>query len=223
MIRPSSLPTTSQGWAALAHTATQLETTIAPEELLIVRDAEGRHLRSVGPPPGMRARLGAVLLLLFPQGGDLCLPLTVRSEHLPHHSGEVSLPGGATDPGDSGPTATALRECEEEIGVPQGGLAIWGEFAPIYILPSNFQVTPVVAYSQIAPQLYVNPYEVSDIILVTLRDLLDPAMVLTERRTLRGMVVDVPYFAIGQQKVWGATALVLSEFTARMRRVLADG
>lgn len=206
-------------WAQAARLASQTELDVPLDELLLVRDLNGRRFRAAGPPEGVTARIGAVLLLLYPDGDDLRLPLTVRSELLPNHRGEISLPGGATDPIDTGPVATALRECWEEIGVAPNELDVWGTLSPIYIMPSNFQITPVVAFSPVVPQMEVNPFEVGAVISVTLRELLDPATVVVERWTLRGVEVDVPFFAIAGHKVWGATALVLSEFVARVRQV----
>lgn len=217
----TTAPTTAAAWRAIAKQAVQLDIIVPTAELLLVRAANGRRFRPSGPPAGKSARLGAVLLLLYPVAGGLCLPLTIRSELLVNHRGEVSLPGGATDPEDTGPIATALRECEEEIGVAASGLEVWGVLEPVYIQPSNFQITPVVAYSTVVPALHVNPAEVSGVITVSLRDLIDPATIRVERRLLHGHEVDVPFFAIEQQKVWGATALVLSEFVARVRAVLA--
>jgi 8-oxo-dGTP pyrophosphatase MutT (NUDIX family) len=195
---------------------------VPPEQLLLVRDLEGRFVRRTAPPEGVTARPGAVLILLYPDGADLRLPLTVRSDRLPSHRGEVSLPGGATDPQDDGPAATALRECWEEIGVAPESIDIWGMLAPIYIPPSNFRITPVVGYSARAPSLIPNDDEVSAVLTVTLRELLDPARVVVERWTLRGADVQVPFFAIAGHKVWGATALILSEFVARLRRSMRE-
>jgi 8-oxo-dGTP pyrophosphatase MutT (NUDIX family) len=159
-----------------------------------------------------------VLALLYPDGADLRLPLTVRSDRLPSHRGEVSLPGGAIDPGEDGPIAAALRECHEELGVDPVGIEVWGTLSSFYIPPSNFRITPVVGFHEHTPALRPNGDEVSAVITVTLRELLDPATIVVERWTLRGMEVDVPFFAIDGHKVWGATAIVLSEFAARMRR-----
>jgi 8-oxo-dGTP pyrophosphatase MutT (NUDIX family) len=211
-------PTESASWTALARAALAPGPPVALEQLLLVRDLEGRLARRSDPPEGTAPRLGAVLILLYPDGPDLRLPLTVRSDKLPHHRGEVSLPGGALDPEDDGPVAAALRECDEEIGVERASVAVWGMLTPIYIPPSNFRITPVVGFSEAAPLLNPNSDEVSDVITVTLRELLDPATVVTERWMLRGAEVNVPFFAIAGHKVWGATAMILSEFAARMRR-----
>jgi 8-oxo-dGTP pyrophosphatase MutT (NUDIX family) len=207
-----------EAWAVLARAALEPGPAILQEQLLLVRDLEGRFVRSMEPPEGITARPGAVLILLYPDGADLRLPLTVRSDRLPNHRGEVSLPGGATDPQDDSPAATALRECWEEMGVAPGSVDVWGSLASIYIPPSNFRITPVVGYSVRPPALKPNDDEVSAVLTVTLRELLDPARVVVERWTLRGVDVQVPFFAIAGHKVWGATALILSEFVARLRR-----
>jgi 8-oxo-dGTP pyrophosphatase MutT (NUDIX family) len=208
-------------WSALARSALQPGPPIPFDDLLLVRDLEGRYARRFDPPDGVVPRLGAVLVLLYPDGADLRLPLTVRSDQLPSHRGEVSLPGGAIDPDDDGPVGAALRECHEELGVDPASVAVWGMLSPFYIPPSNFRITPVVGFCDREPALHPNGDEVSAVITVTLRELLDPATVKIERWTLRGIDVNVPFFAIDGHKVWGATAIVLSELVARIRR--ADG
>jgi 8-oxo-dGTP pyrophosphatase MutT (NUDIX family) len=205
--------------AAMVRAALDPGPPVSFDDLLLVRDLEGRFARRFEPPEGVVPRLGAVLVLLYPDGDDLRLPLTVRSDRLPSHRGEVSLPGGAIDPGEAGPVAAALRECSEELGVDPAGTAVWGSLSPFYIPPSNFRITPVVGFRPQPPELLPNGDEVSAVITVTLRELLDPATVAVERWTLRGMEVDVPFFAIDGHKVWGATAIVLSELVARIRRL----
>ncbi|MDQ2996118.1 MAG: CoA pyrophosphatase [Chloroflexota bacterium] len=208
-------------WVRLAQAALVPGTAILPEQLLLVRDLAGNLARQLDPPAGVIPRQAAVLLLLYPDAGDLRLPLTVRSDRLPSHRGEVSLPGGAIDPDDDGPISAALREAHEELGVPPTAVTVWGTLSPLYISPSNFQITPVVGMIDPAPVLRPNDAEVSAVITVTVRELLDPALVIEEQWTLRGAEVRVPFFAIAGHKVWGATAIVLSEFVARMRRVRA--
>ncbi|HJZ46877.1 MAG TPA: CoA pyrophosphatase [Roseiflexaceae bacterium] len=208
-------------WARLARAALRPGPAIPLDELLLVRDLTGRFTRGFEPPTGVVPRLGAVLLLLYPDGDDLRLPLTVRSERLPSHRGEVSLPGGALEPGEDGPVSAALRECHEELGVEPESVVVWGTLSSLYIPPSNFRITPVVGFSADIPALRPNDSEVSAVLTVTLGELLDPALVVEEQWTLRGAEVRVPFFAIGGHKVWGATAVVLSEFVARMRRARA--
>jgi 8-oxo-dGTP pyrophosphatase MutT (NUDIX family) len=205
-------------WARLVQAALLPGPAILPEQLLLVRDLAGNLARQLEPPTGVIPRQAAVLLLLYPDAGDLRLPLTVRSDRLPSHRGEVSLPGGAIDPDDDSPISAALREAHEELGVPPAAVTVWGTLSPLYISPSNFRITPVVGMINPAPVLRPNDAEVSAVISVTVRELLDPALVIEEQWTLRGTEVRVPFFAIGGHKVWGATAVVLSEFVARMRR-----
>jgi len=102
--------------------------------------------------------------------------------------------------------------------VPPDAVTVWGTLSTLYIPPSNFRITPVVGLIDHAPALRPNDTEVSAVITVTVRELLDPALVVEEQWTLRGVQVRVPFFAIAGHKVWGATAIVLSEFVARMRQ-----
>jgi 8-oxo-dGTP pyrophosphatase MutT (NUDIX family) len=217
-VRAIDEPSPWDAWARLARAALEPGPSIPPEQLLLVRDLSGRFLRGFDPPEGVVPRLGAVLLLLYPDGGDLRLPLTVRSDRLPSHRGEVSLPGGAIEPHEQEPASAALRECHEELGVEPSGVVVWGTLSSLYIQPSNFRITPVVGFIDHAPALRPNDAEVSAVISVTLRELLDPRIVMEEQWTLRGVEARVPFFAISGHKVWGATAVVLSEFVARMRR-----
>jgi 8-oxo-dGTP pyrophosphatase MutT (NUDIX family) len=218
-VRAIDNPTPSEWWSRLVRAALAPGPAIPIEQLLVVRDLAGRLMRGFDPPAGVEPRLGAVLLLLYPDNSDLRLPLTVRSDLLPSHSGEVSLPGGALEPDEHDPASAALRECHEELGVEPGSITVWGTLSQLYIPPSNFRITPVVGFSADTPALRPNDAEVSAVITVTVRELLDPALVREERC---GTEVHVPFFAIAGHKVWGATAIVLSEFVARMRRASQD-
>lgn len=189
------------------------------EELLLPRDREGHMARRMEPEPGVIPREAAALLLFFPQHDELWLPLTVRSGTLPLHRGEVSLPGGAADPEDTSPAVTALREAHEELGVDPATVEVWGTLSPFYIPPSNFRLTPVVGFSATHPILQPNPGEVDAVFTVPLRKLQDPETIVVEEWTMRGIQVMVPFFALNGYKVWGATAILLSELLARMHRV----
>ncbi len=196
------------------------DTTSVPlDELLLMRDMNGTLARAMQPAPGVVPRAAAALLLLYPQEDDLWLPLTVRSGVLPLHRGEVSLPGGSTNPEDDGPVMTALREAQEEVGLDPAGVEVWGTLTPFYIPPSNFMLTPVVGFTPTPPLLHPNPDEVETVFSVPLSRLFDPATIVEEEWTLYGMQVRVPFFALEGYKVWGATAIVISELLARLRRV----
>lgn len=188
------------------------------EELLIMRDLAGRSLRPLQPPPGTTPREAAALLLLYPSDGELWLPLTVRSARLTTHRGEVSLPGGGSDPEDDGPIATALREAWEELGIDSAHVEVLGTLSPFYIPPSNNRLTPVVGLSLSEPELRPDPDEVAAAFSVPLRLLFDPATIREEIWERRDVAARVPFFALEGYKVWGATALLLSELVARLRR-----
>lgn len=215
------IPNTWQEWALLVQRALEPGPTISTQQLLYVRHLDGQLARRQEPPVDVVPRSAAVLILLYPSDNDLRLILTVRSELLTNHRGEVSLPGGSKDPEDAHVVATALREANEELGINTEQISIWGQLSPIYVAASNFSISPVVGFDEQPPILTPNHHEVSAVLTVSLRELLDPAIVLVEQWNLHGHEVEVPYFLVDGHKVWGATALILSELAARLRRALA--
>ncbi len=175
--------------------------------------------RALRPPPDATPRQAGVLLLLYPRnsngnGGVLHLVLTVRTPELFHHSGQVSLPGGGWEEGDASLEETALREAQEEIGVVADGLELLGPLTPLYIPPSDNLVHPFVAYAARRPAFEPDPVEVAELLEVPLRLLLDPATRREEDWMWRSAPLHVPFYAVGEPKVWGATAIVLAEFLA---------
>lgn len=157
------------------------------------------------------ARQAAALLLLHPGPHGPTIPLTVRHAHLPHHPGQVSLPGGALDPGESA-EAAALREAWEEIGVPSDDVRLIGHLSSVWIAVSNFVLHPFVAVSDDTPGFRAHPGEVADLLEVPVAQLSDSARLKWARQSRGPLAVDYPYFDLGNQKVWGATAMILGEF-----------
>lgn len=157
------------------------------------------------------ARTAAALLLLYPGDEGVAIPLTVRSSTLPRHAGQISLPGGATDP-DETRVAAALREASEEIGVDPAAVRVLGELTPIHVLVSGFTLYPVVGVSDTRPPFQAAPDEVAEIIEVRLEDLRDASSIRTGSRIREGVAVKYPYFDLSGHHVWGATAMVLGEF-----------
>ncbi len=175
-----------------------------------------------GPmPQAIRPREAGVLAMLFPHDdGQLHLVLTRRTDTLRGHSGQVSFPGGRRDPEDADFAETALRETCEELGICDG-IEIIGDLTQIYIPPSNFNVHPFVGYRESTPYFRPSEDEVAEVFTVPLEALLDSAYKREEMREfhVRGetMQMRVPYYALCGHKVWGATAIMLSEFEQRLR------
>jgi len=172
--------------------------------------------RPFRPPSGVEPRQAGVLLLLYSIHGALHLVLTVRTSDLNHHSGQVSMPGGGWEEGDASLQETALRETHEETGIATEGLELLGSLTPLYIPPSNNNVHPFVAYASRRPVFHPDPKEVAELLQIPLRLLLDPATRREEDWTWRGAPLHVPFYAVGEHKVWGATAIILAEFVAML-------
>jgi len=163
---------------------------------------------------GAEPRKAGVLLILYPIGDALHLPLTVRTPDLEHHSGQVSFPGGGWEEGDCSLQETALREAQEEIGVSAAALEILGALTPLYIPTSNNVIHPFVAYTPRRPAFRLDKREVAELLEIPVSLLLDPATRREEDWLWHGAALHVPFFAVGQYKIWGATAIVLAEFLA---------
>ncbi|MCS7282029.1 MAG: CoA pyrophosphatase [Anaerolineae bacterium] len=166
------------------------------------------HPPESSPPP----RQAGVLLLLYPLRGELHLVLTVRPSNLNYHAGQVSLPGGGWEEGDRSLKETALREAQEELGIPLQNAEVLGPLTPLYVPPSHNLVHPFVAYLPYHPVFQPDPAEVAELLEVPLSTLMDPRIRQIERWERDGMEVVVPYYAVGPYKVWGATAIILAEF-----------
>ncbi len=161
------------------------------------------------PPTASRGAAG--LLLLFPIGGHAHLLLTVRSSNLPNHAGQVSLPGGAVETGESFEQA-ALRETHEETGVEPESVRLLGRLTPLHIPVSGYVLHPVVGVTDSRPAYRPAGAEVDRLLEPRLDELLDPRSVRHESRLRDGVSMDIPYFALDGLMVWGATAMVLAEF-----------
>ena len=157
------------------------------------------------------SRTAAALLLLYPHEVGTAVPLTVRSSALTRHAGQISLPGGATDPGETLVEA-ALREAAEEIGVDTSRVRVIGELTPVHVLVSGFTLHPVVGIVDERPDFRAAPGEVEQILEVALDDLRDASRIRHGTRVREGVAVEYPYFDLLGHQVWGATAMVLGEF-----------
>ena len=166
----------------------------------------------LNPPACKQA---GVLVLLYPLEGQLCFPLTQRPDSVEYHKGQISLPGGSQENGES-LCQTALREAQEEVGVDADAVEVIGQLSRLYVPPSNFCIQPFVGYVADRPDFRIEAVEVAELIEAPLKALLDPATVHVEDWELRGGIWPIPFYQFGPHKVWGATAMILSEFVAML-------
>ena len=160
--------------------------------------------------PPSNAKLAAVAIILFQEDKKLKFFLTRRTSNVDHHKGEISLPGGAQDKGESFKD-TSLRESEEEIGI-NISLELIGKLTPVYAPVSGFLIHPYVWYSKDKPSTTINENEVESIHDIDLDELQDDTTLSTKSIKVKGLSVDVPSFHFDSCISWGATAMILSEF-----------
>ncbi len=144
----------------------------------------------------------------------------MRRSDLPDHAGQISLPGGRIDEGETA-EAAALREAAEEIGVDPSSVRILGSLTPLYVLVSRFVITPFVGVTSTRPNFRPAEREVAALIEAPLHQLRNPDNLHWGHRTREGYLVDFPYFSLpdpsappghATHQVWGATAMILGEF-----------
>ncbi|MDB4752683.1 CoA pyrophosphatase [Winogradskyella sp.] len=168
------------------------------------------------------AKKAGVLALFYPNADfNTNFVLILRKTYKGVHSAQVGFPGGKYEEGDNDLMATAMRETEEEVGVPTSILNIIKPMSPLYIPPSNFIVHPFLAVSECKPLFRKQEDEVEDIIEVSLLDFLNDRNVLMTRvPTSYNVEVEVPAFKLNDHIVWGATAMMLSELKDLLKQVL---
>lgn len=165
--------------------------------------------------PDAHTRESAVLILLYPeQDGTFHFPLIVRpSTEKGVHSGQVAFPGGKKDDTDLSFEDTALREAQEEINVNPKEVQIIGQLSPLYVFASNFMVYPVLGYvSQKPTELKANPDEVAEFFSVPTQRLQESDVIQSTFMKTPMRNFETPYFNLNDKIVWGATAMILSEF-----------
>ncbi len=153
----------------------------------------------------------AVLILLYQDSSEIQFILTERTHDVQHHKGQISLPGGSWEKGEH-LYETAIRETNEEIGIHTNKIKFTCELTPLFVKVTGYMIHPFVGYINENPTIIPQINEVSNVFTVTISELLDAANQHTELWTIRDNLVDVPFFKFGEYKVWGATAMILSEF-----------
>jgi 8-oxo-dGTP pyrophosphatase MutT (NUDIX family) len=165
------------------------------------------------------SRMAAALLLLYPRDGGVAVPLTVRGLGLARHAGQISLPGGAADPGETIVDA-ALREASEEIGIDPSSVRVLGELTPVHVLVSGFTLHPIVGVTETQPDFVAAPGEVEEILEISLDDLRDASRIRRGLRMREGLAIEYPYFDLVGHQVWGATAMILGEFISLLQEAI---
>ena len=175
-----------------------------------VRDVDDIGLARTLPAPPSTARASAVLMLFGSGAAGPDLVMIERAHGMRSHAGQVAFPGGAADPGDPGPAATALREAHEEIGLDPAGVELLVELPALWLPPSNFAVTTVLGWwREESPVAVVDPGEVAAVLRVPVSELTDPARRFTVRHPsgYRGPGFDLPC----QLVLWGFTAALVDQ------------
>ncbi len=202
---------------------------VAPEQLATPRirqrfaaaePFEPEHPGDGRPFEGRSPAAAAVLLPLVQRPDGLTVLLTRRTEHLRDHAGQISFPGGRSEPDDASPAATALREAQEEVGLAPAHVEVIGTL-PTYTTVTHFVVTPVVALVEPRFELALDPFEVAEAFEVPLAFLMNPAHHRRHRFEWDGgqrQFLSMPWTAPGpdgaprEYFIWGATAAMLRNF-----------
>ena len=161
----------------------------------------------------------AVLILLYPYKDDINFILTERTDDVQHHKGQISLPGGSWEKSEH-LYETAMRETEEEIGIPEDEIEIICELTPLFVKVTGYMIHPFIGYIHQKPNITPDSNEVKNVFTASITDLLNPINSITELWTIRKTPVDVPFFKFGEYKVWGATAMILSEFKQCIEEII---
>jgi 8-oxo-dGTP pyrophosphatase MutT (NUDIX family) len=161
--------------------------------------------------PQESLRPAAVLLPLLIREGEDCVLFTQRTEHLPHHGGEISFPGGARHAGDMDLAATALRETEEEIGVPVGSIELHGRLDDFWSI-HGYHVVPYVGTIPYPFAYQVADQEIAKLIEAPLDHFRTPGVHHVEDWAHRGRLHPVDFYRFGEYLIWGLTAAILRQF-----------
>jgi 8-oxo-dGTP pyrophosphatase MutT (NUDIX family) len=163
--------------------------------------------------PSIKKNAAVSLVIVdYPEIQNSEILLIKRPEYEGPHSGQVSFPGGKQEIEDGEPLVTAIRECEEETGVLLKTEFLAGQLTPLYIPVSKYMVYPFVFIYKSVPYFKIDKKEVRYIIEFPVSALLDKKLKQTTNLSIQGKSYSVPYYNIKNELVWGATAMIMSEF-----------
>lgn len=182
--------------------------------LITERLAKLSGLGSAQAAAGLRE--AAVLLPLIERASGMTLLLAQRTEHLHHHPGQISLPGGGVEPEDPSAIAAALRETEEEVGIPRERVEVVGQLEPVETR-TGFRITPVVGFVPADIEFTLDPFEVEHVFEVPLAFVLDPGNHEWQTRHFEGAGT-LGYYVLNYEgrMIWGATAQILVNFARHL-------
>jgi 8-oxo-dGTP pyrophosphatase MutT (NUDIX family) len=165
--------------------------------------------------PGLELRESAVLVPLRLHQGVPHLLFTVRPSTLRAHAGQIAFPGGSRDAADLTPLHAALRETEEELGIPPSAVTVLGQLDEVPTI-TEFRIAPFVGAVPAELPLSPSPGEVAEVFEVPLSHLLAPGVHRTERRRHGAEEWDVDFYPYGRHTIWGATARIVRNFLSRV-------
>ena len=154
----------------------------------------------------------SVLMLIFPDNGVIYTCLIRRPATMRNHGGQIAFPGGRFEPSDNDLIQTALRESFEEIGVNGNLPEVIGALTPIYVQVSNFTINPFIGWCETLPHFKIDHREVDELFIIPLQKLLHPSTSQSKQVVTPRGTFEAPGFYIDQLFIWGATAMILSEF-----------
>ena len=159
-------------------------------------------------------REAAVLMPVFEKDCEPHFLLTLRTEEVETHKGQISFPGGMRH-GDESLEATALRETWEEIGIDAERIEILGRFHD-YVSSTDYRVVPYVGYVRSPFQVVPQPTEVAEVLMVPFSIFLDPGRLRTETMMKRGALIDVYFYSYNSYQIWGLTARIIKDFLSAL-------
>jgi 8-oxo-dGTP pyrophosphatase MutT (NUDIX family) len=175
----------------------------------------GRVLR---PQNGSKPRQSAVLILLYEKNSELEIIMIKRAEYDGVHSGQIAFPGGKMESEDNDLIETAYRETFEEVGLRSANIQVLGKLSPLWIPVSNMCVHPYVGYYSVDPIFVIQEKEVQKVLTFKLKELLNDECITTSIFSGKKYSIEAPCYQLDGEKIWGASAMILSELLAILKK-----